>query len=173
MNSESAVNGTDLRTATEFTRFYRAHLPAVYGYLHRLCAGDVDLAEDLTQDTWMQLADAVRRGRDECADIRWLMTVARSRFLDHARRQQRSLRRLSLVASSTAEHLDPPSATDVLDGLDGLEPMHRLVLMLRYVDDLPVPDVAATIGRNITATNSLLGRARTELRARHRRHPHA
>jgi RNA polymerase sigma-70 factor, ECF subfamily len=173
VNSESAVNGIDLRTATDFTRFYRAHLPEVYGYLHRLCAGDVELAEDLTQDTWMQLADALRRGRDECADIRWLMTVARSRFLDHARRRQRSLRRLSLVASTAVEHLDPPSAADVLDGLDDLEPMHRLVLMLRYVEDLSVPEVAATIGRNLTATKSLLGRARNELRARHRRHPHA
>ena len=31
-------------------------------------------------------------------------------------------------------------------------------------DDLTVPDVAATIGRDLTATNSLLARARGELR---------
>jgi RNA polymerase sigma-70 factor (ECF subfamily) len=171
VNSESAVNRTDLRAPAEFTRFYRTHLPAVYGYLHRLAGGDVALAEDLAQDTWMQLADAVRRGDDECADIRWLMTVARSRFLDHARKQQRRLRPLALV-SSTDEHHDQPSPSDVLDGLADLEPMHRLVLMLRYVEDLTVPAVAHTIGKNVTATNSLLARARAELRARHRSHSH-
>lgn len=165
------MNRVDLRDPADFTRFYRTHLPAVYGYLHRLSGGDVALAEDLTQDTWMQLADAVRMGRDECADIRWLMTVARSRFLDHARRQQRRLRRLALVAS-TDEHHDPPSSTDVLVGLADLEPMHRLVLMLRYVEDLSVLAVADTIGKNVTATNSLLARARAELRTRHRSHPH-
>lgn len=165
------MNAPDLRSADEFTRFYRRHLPAVYGYLHRLCGGDAALAEDLTQDTWMQLADAVRRGHHECADIRWLMTVARSRFLDHARREQRRLRRLALV-SSTSEHHDPPSPTEVLAGLAEVEPMHRLVLMLRYVEDLSVPAVATTIGRNVSATNSLLARARAELRARHRSHPH-
>ncbi len=165
------MNGTDLRAPAEFTRFYRTHLPAVYGYLHRLCAGDVALAEDLTQDTWMQLADALRMGRDECADVRWLMTVARSRFVDHARREQRHLRRLAMVSSSD-EHHDPPSSTDVLAGLADLEPMHRLVLMLRYVEDLSVPTIADTIGKNVTATNSLLARARAELRARHRSQPH-
>ena len=166
MNSEPAVNTPDLRAPADFTRFYRQHLPTVYGYLHRLSGGDVALAEDLTQDTWMQLADAVRRGRHECADIRWLMTVARSRFLDHARREQRRSRRLVLVSTS-AEHHDPPSTSEVLAGLAAVEPMHRFVLMLRYVEDLPVPTIADTIGRNVTATNSLLARARAELRARH------
>lgn len=171
MNSDPAVHATDLRSPAEFTRFYRTHLPAVYGYLFRLCGNDRALAEDLTQDTWMALAKEIRRDRHECADIRWLMTVARSRFLDHARREQRRLRRLSLVASHD-EHLDPPSPGEVLDGLVRLEPMHRLVLVLRYVEDLTVPTVADTIGRNVTATNSLLARARAELRADHRSHSH-
>lgn len=171
MNTEPAVNAPDLRSPAEFTRFYRAHLPAVYGYLFRLCGNDRPLAEDLTQDTWMALAKEVARGRLECADIRWLMTVARSRFLDHARREQRGLRKLSLVVTNV-EHVDPPSATDVLDGLVSLQPLHRLVLMLRYVEDMSVPAIADTIGRNLTATNSLLARARAELRVDHRSRPH-
>jgi RNA polymerase sigma-70 factor (ECF subfamily) len=166
VNSDPAPSVGSIRSNEDFTRFYRTHLPTVYGYLFRLCAGDRDLAEDLTQDTWMALAREVRGGRDECADVRWLMTVARSRFLDHARRRQRAIRKLALV-SSTEEQADPPSRSEVLAGLSTLEPMHRLVLMLRYVDDLPVPAIAATIGRNVTATNSLLARARTELRSHH------
>jgi len=168
VNLEPASRHGDISSPEEFTRFYREQLPTVYGYLFRLSAGDRELAEDLTQDTWMALAREVRRGHHECADIRWLMTVARSRFLDHARRRQRALRKLALV-SSVDEQADPPSRDDVLDGLSMLEPMHRLVLMLRYVDDLPVPSVAQAIGRNITATNSLLARARRELRLHHDR----
>lgn len=117
----------------------------------------------------MALARELRRGRNECADIRWLMTVARSRFLDHARRKRRAGRTLALV-SSNDEYTDPPTRHEVLAGLSALEPMHRLVLMLRYVDDMPVPTVAASIGRNVTATNSLLARARAELRVHHGSH---
>lgn len=171
MNSDPAVSAPDLRPNASFACFYRANLPAVYGYLFRLCAGDRELAEDLTQDTWMALAREVRRGRSECADIRWLMTVARSRFLDHARRKRRAGRTLALV-SSNDEYTDPPTRHEVLAGLSSLEPMHRLVLMLRYVDDMPVPTVAASIRRNVTATNSLLARARAELRVHHGSHRH-
>jgi RNA polymerase sigma-70 factor (ECF subfamily) len=171
VTSEHAVSQSDIQSADGFARFYRHHLPSVYGYLFRLCAGDRSLAEDLTQDTWMALASEVRRGRIECADIRWLMTVARSRFLDHARREQRRARKLALVATSDV-HEEPPGREEVLSGLSRLEPMHRLVLMLRYVDDMPLPTVAASIGRSPTATNSLLARARAELRQHHRSHRH-
>jgi RNA polymerase sigma-70 factor (ECF subfamily) len=99
------------------------------------------------------------------------MTVARSRFLDHARREQRRLRKLTLVAVSD-EQVDPPRASEVLDGLVHIEPIHRLVLVLRYVEDLTVPAVAEAIGRNLTATNSLLARARAELRATRRSNSH-
>ena len=71
-----------------FRAFYRAYLPLVYGYLLRLCAGDKSQAEDLTQDVWFALVDELKRGHTERADVRWLMTVARSRFIDYARRER-------------------------------------------------------------------------------------
>ena len=36
--------------------------------------------------------------------------------------------------------------------------------MLRYVDDLPVPEVAAVLGRSVHATETLLVRARRAFR---------
>jgi RNA polymerase sigma-70 factor (ECF subfamily) len=149
----------------DFRVFYRAHLPAVYGYLLRLCAGNRAQAEDLTQDVWFALVDELNRGHAERADVRWLMCVARSRFIDQARRQRLVRSKMSLLrrVDDREEDVDP-SGGQVLDGLDRLRPMHRAVLMLRYVDDLPVPEVAAAIGRDLGATNSLLARARAELR---------
>jgi RNA polymerase sigma-70 factor (ECF subfamily) len=147
----------------EFIAFYRLHLASVYGYLLRLCAGDRVQAEDLTQDVWVALVDELRQGHVERADPRWLISVARSRFIDHARRER--LGRLKLLL--LPRRLDPdtdPASNDVLDRLAELQPLHRAVLVLRYVDDLPVLQVAAAIGRDLTATNSLLARARAELR---------
>jgi RNA polymerase sigma factor (sigma-70 family) len=78
-----------------FRAFYRAHLPAVYGYLLRLCVGDKAQAEDLTQDVWVALVEALRQGHTDRANVRWLITVARSRFLDHARRERRGWSKLA------------------------------------------------------------------------------
>jgi len=155
--------GAGVGDPERFAAFYRAHVSDVYGYLLRLCAGDRSQAEDLTQDVWLALVEELRHGRTERADIRWLITVARSRFIDQARRERRRESKLELVRREQPRE-DEPTSGDVLDKLDKLQPLHRAVLVLRYVDDLSVPDVAVAIGRNLTPTNSLLARARAELR---------
>jgi RNA polymerase sigma-70 factor (ECF subfamily) len=162
---------TEVMSPDAFRRFYRQHVPAVYGYLLHLCAGDRSRAEDLTQDTWMALVKQLQAGRAECADIRWLITVARSNFIDWARRDRRLRAKLQLVVAGQPTQDIDPAPHEVLDQLAGLQPMHRLVLVMRYVEDLPVPTIAAAIGRDVTATNSLLARARGELR-RHAQEAH-
>lgn len=163
MEHDRAAAGAAVMSPDAFCTFYRAALPDVYGYLLRLCAGDRAQAEDLTQDVWVALVEELRKGRPERADIRWLLTVARSRFVDLARREQRRESKLELLRR---DHLtdDEPTDTDVLSRLAELQPLHRAVLVLRYVDGLAVADIAAVVGRSVTATNSLLARARAELR---------
>jgi RNA polymerase sigma-70 factor (ECF subfamily) len=146
-----------------FSTFYRAHLPEVYGYLLRLCAGDKARAEDLTQDVWVALVEELRRGHNERADVRWLIAVARSKFLDLARRERRAWSKLALIQRDEQTDVEPTGMV-VLGRLAELQPLHRAVLVLRYVDGLSVPEVAEAIGRGLTGTNSLLARARAELR---------
>ena len=48
--------------------------------------------------------------------------------------------------------------------LGELAPQHRAVLTLRYLDDLPVAQVAELVGRSLHATEGLLVRARSAFR---------
>ena len=57
-----------------------------------------------------------------------------------------------------------PLGDDATAALGALTPEHRTVLVLRYVDDLPVADIARIVGRSTRATESLLVRARAALR---------
>ena len=161
MELGGTLPGELVTSPAAFRDFYQEHLPTVYGYLLRLCAGNQAQAEDLTQDVWVALVEELRRGHVERADVRWLITVARSRFLDHARRERLSWSKLRLIAQTDDVE---PTSNEVLDRLASLQPLHRAVLVLRYVDGLSVSEVAAVIGRELTATNSLLARARAELR---------
>ena len=55
-------------------------------------------------------------------------------------------------------------AADTRAVLDRLGPHHRLALTLRYLDGLPVPEVARLLDRSLHATEALLVRARTAFR---------
>ena len=65
------------------------------------------------------------------------------------------------VSSPWEEEIEAGRAVEVL-GM--LLPQHRLVLTLRYLDGLSVPEIAALLDRTVHATESLLARARGAFR---------
>jgi len=139
---------------------YDEALPQVYGYLLSRC-GRRALAEDLTAETFLAAVTA-----DGPLSVGWLIGVARHKLADHWRHQAREERGLSLVPAEPAPRwedcvLDAVTAHEVLDRLG---PHHRLALTLRYLDGLPVPEVARLLDRTLHATEALLVRARTAFR---------
>ena len=158
--------------AERFLDLYDRALPQVYGYLLARC-GQRAVAEDLTAETFLAAVDAVRvvrGGPPPPLSTGWLIGVARHKLCDHWRRLAREERTLRAVAAEPGpgpadpwdEALDAVTAREVLGRLG---PHHRAALTLRYVDDLPVPEVAAVLGRTVHATEALLVRARSAFRA--------
>ena len=154
-------------TATAVLDLYDRALPEIHGYLLSRCR-DSQLAEDLTSDTFLAAVSAVRRDAVPDLTIAWLITVARNKLVDHWRRQEREERKLRLVHDAGDEVTDDWDATvdaAVAHGiLAGLGAHHRAALSLRYLDGLPVPEVAEALGRTVHATEALLVRARVAFR---------
>jgi RNA polymerase sigma factor (sigma-70 family) len=149
-----------------FDEFYDRALPVVYGYLLRLCGGDREEAWDLTQDSWMTVIDQLAQGQTDKATVGYLLSVARSRYLDAWRRRRRLQRKLRLVwAGARDTESAELSAGKVLDHLSVCSAEHRVVLMLAHVDDLPIAEIAEMLGSSVSSTYSLLARARGELRS--------
>ncbi len=146
---------------------YDRALPQVYGYLVSRC-GSASVAEDLTGETFLAAVSAVKRGTVPDLTIAWLVGVARHKLVDHWRRSAREERNLQLAADDAREEDDPwdaqLDATAARAALDRLGPHHRSALMLRYLDGLPVPEVAEHLGRTVHATEALLVRARSAFR---------
>src|SRR5690606_36194111 len=100
---------------------------------------------------------------------RWVFTIAHRRLVDERRR--RKVRR-DHAADEPAEHLvaDAAECSDALDpqllaALDRLTPLQREVVVLRFVADLPLNDVARIVRRPRTAVKSLQARALAQLEA--------
>jgi RNA polymerase sigma-70 factor, ECF subfamily len=167
------VSGNAARTADDaverFLALYDAALPYVYGYLLARC-GRAVLAEELTSETMLAAVDSLKRGAQPASlSTAWLLGIARHKLVDYWRRlgrEERSLRTIASQAGDEAEdpwdvHLDSLRARATLERL---APQHRAVLTLRYLDDLPVAEVADIIDRTEHATEALLVRARVAFR---------
>ena len=151
-----------------FADSYRSTMPVVYRYLYRGTAGDVQLAEELTQTTFEIAVRSFGEGHVQALDPAWLQTVARSRLIDHYRRARRERVKLKLLAGRREHDGDVPDelgSARAHAALEALTAPYRLALMLRYVDGLSVAEVAQLLGKSVRATESLLVRARGALRA--------
>jgi RNA polymerase sigma-70 factor (ECF subfamily) len=150
-----------------FLAFYQEAVPEVYGYFLHRC-GDSATAEDLTSETFLAAVRNIEDGRAAPLGVPWVIGVARHKLADHWRRRARDERLLDALEQHPAPHEDPWDvrldqlrANEVLAALGA---HHRLALTLRYVDGLPVTDVADLIGRTPGATEALLVRARAAYR---------
>ena len=145
---------------------YDQALPEVYGYLASRC-GSAPVAEDLTSETFLAAVDAVRRGAVPDLTVAWLIGVARHKLVDHWRRQGRERDVVEPAEDAVDDwdvHLDQLQAHATLAELG---PHHRSALTLRYLDGLPVREVADCLGRTEGATEVLLVRAKAAFRARY------
>jgi RNA polymerase sigma-70 factor (ECF subfamily) len=148
-------------------KLYDDALPHVYGYLLARC-GDVGLAEDLTAESFLAAVHAVRKPGAPDPSIPWLIGVARHKLADHWRRVEREQRGLRLLDREPSRVDDPWDAVvdriRAREVLDRLGAHHRAALTLRYLDGLPVPEVARYLDRSLHATEALLVRARAAFR---------
>jgi RNA polymerase sigma-70 factor (ECF subfamily) len=158
--------GALVRDEIAFRDWYDRTLPRVYRYLLSRCSGDVALAEELTQQTYVEALRHADRFDGRSSVVTWLCAIGRNKLVDHYRRKGRDLRRqteLTLLPGRDAWG-DTETRDAVEHALDALAPDQRLALIFRYLDGLPVREVASALGRTEAATESLLSRARESFR---------
>ena len=162
--SETQVDGA-VGAERDFVALYERSVRDVYSYLMSR-VGDRSVAEDLTQEVFM--AGVARADAGEEVGFPWLIAVARNKLVDHWRARDREDRKLGLVHSAP-----PPPDADAFAisdfgaaeaALATLNPTYRTALVLRHVDDLSVPEVAAHLGRTVEATEQVLTRSRVAFR---------
>ncbi len=116
--------------------------------------------EGLTGDVFVAVTEKLGGFRgDDAALRRWVFTIAHHRRVDEIRRDLRRPETLS-EAPTAPPTIDPaPLDPDLVAALDRLTPDQRDVVVLRYVADLSLRDVARITGRRTGAVKMLQARA--------------
>lgn len=137
---------------------YRTLAPAVLGYLRAQRAPD---PEDLLGDVFVQVARDLPRFRgDDAAMRRWVFSIAHNRLVDARRRQARRPRSADrAVPDRAGAPLPDPIDPELVAALSELTAEQREVVVLRFVADLPLADVARITSRRVGAVKAMQRRA--------------
>jgi len=155
-----AINGD----VSAFKRLYERHLNHVYGLVFRLC-GDRSMADDLTQDVFIQLWDKLSSFRFESKFSTWLYSVTSHICLSELRRQKRWFQRYKNSAKETEEPVDNGEAD--LSKLDKLllklPDQARQVFVLHALEGYSHQQIATSLGVAVGTSKAQFHRARKNI----------
>jgi RNA polymerase sigma-70 factor (ECF subfamily) len=166
------------RDRAAWTQAFDRHSGDVYSFLACLVRGNQSLTEDLHQEVWLAAIDRISQFSPDRGSLRdWLLAIARNRVTQYYRQQttRRTItaseladeaadkeRYASFLPDDLLEHIERQDA--VRASLAMLSSDARDALVMKYVNGLPVIEIATHTGRTPKAVESLLSRARVQLR---------
>ncbi len=143
-----------------------------------------ELAEDLTQETFIKVLGAIESYRPEYRFSSWIFKIANNASIDQLRR--RALDTLSLDGSPHAETPDAIEATSlqisdsaesaldevanrelggqIEEAIGQLRPEYRSCILLRHVEGRPYEEIAEMLDLPLGTVKTYIHRARNELR---------
>jgi RNA polymerase sigma-70 factor (ECF subfamily) len=148
---------------TDFDAFFRAEYPRLVGALS--VAVGAEQAADVAQEAFVRANARWSRVRRMDRPGAWTRRVALNLVTDHHRRlrRRRAIDPL-LVADESVEMA--PQDRDLAEALAALPTRQRLVVVLHYLLDLSVADVAREMGISDGTVKATLHQARASLRAK-------
>jgi RNA polymerase sigma-70 factor (ECF subfamily) len=148
-----------------FDEIVRCYGPRIHALCLRML-GDPDAAFDAAQETFVRAYDRLPRFRGDAALGTWLYRIAANTSLEMLRRRRRHPEEAlpeTLPAGDAAwERVVEEQAT--LQLLQRLHPTYRLVLALRYFEELSCDEIAGVMACSVSQVWVTLKRARDAYR---------
>ena len=124
-----------------FGRLYDLYAPLVHGILlARVPRAEVD---DLVQDIFLHALKKLHTLRDSAAFGPWIAMIARNRAMDYHRRSRETVEVTEDLRSTDSS---VSKAKEILEMIRGLPEAYRETLVLRLVEGMTGPEIAARTG---------------------------
>ncbi|GAI74513.1 unnamed protein product [marine sediment metagenome] len=153
----------------------------IYSLIFNQVSGDREAAQDITQETFLAALKSVGKFRGQSKVYTWLYSIASKKVADFYRRQKREVKYQTESSHIHAVELDRIPGGDPLvsstveseetrravqETLSCLPLHYRQVLLLKYVEEMPVLEISQVMKRSPKSIEGLLTRARKELQNR-------
>ena len=165
-----------------FRQLFDQYFPRLYRFALARLNGDADAAGEVVQQTFCRAIERLDGYRGEAALYTWFCQICNNLIMDFFRNRSQENRRIVLIEDSPeiqavlAALTDPDGERGEADlvrrdvtrlvqaTLDHLPERYGDVLEWKYVDELPVAEIASRLTLSVKAAESLLGRARQAFR---------
>ncbi len=140
------------------------HQARLNGYLRALLDNEAATADAL-QDVWLAVWRGLPHLRDPDAFVAWMLRIARDRaFRELRRRGVPTVPADDTLPAGEAPEFTAEDAAEVRAAVGRLPPMHRDVLLLRYVEGLSYDQIAGVVGVPVGTVRSRLFHAKRLMR---------
>lgn len=147
--------------------FYDRYAPRIHRFILRALGGfsSPPDAEDLLQETFLALAEALPFFRGDAALFTFACAIAHRKTMSFLRTSARRARIVSALEPVESAAGDPFSRDPTLyRALAALKPQYRELLHLKYVEEATTAEIATIVEATEHAVESKLKRARDALR---------
>jgi RNA polymerase sigma-70 factor (ECF subfamily) len=156
-------------TADDFSDLYRKHQGLVRAVIFQITASDAAGVDDLVQEAFIRIWKGIGNFRGDAQITSWIYRITANVALDYTRsagrRRESSHEILPDIASPQATPDQALSSKQLVEkGLKKLSEDHRVVLVLAYLHDLPLAEVADVLGISEGTVKSRLHYAKSEFR---------
>jgi RNA polymerase sigma-70 factor, ECF subfamily len=151
-----------------FALILRAYETPIFNYVYRI-VGDRALAEDLTQDVFVRVFQALPRFSLRCKFTTWLFQVTKNRVLDELRaRERRPHAVIAIEDAPRLEIVDPPvERLETVEALwravRDLNPDLKMALLLRDIAGMPYNEIADSLEITLATVKWRIFKAREEV----------
>lgn len=167
-NEGSLIAASQQGDCTAFAILYRGQRDRIYALCWRMCAGDRALAEDMTQDAFVQAWRKLDTFRGDAKFSTWLHRLTVNVVLGDKRRQSRRLQTISddqQLSESTQGAQDWQGGDQDLErAIARLPERARTVLILNTIEGYSHAEISAATGMAEGSSKAQLHRARQLLK---------
>ena len=147
---------------------YDAHVDRIYRLAFRL-AGDDELAQEFTQDTFVRAFERLDSFRGEAKLSTWLHAIATTVTLNGLRKVKRFHRRETVLDDAAAvstgrRSAEPDLKLRLAQAIDGLAEGYRTVFVMHDVEGYTHEEIGAALDIETGTSKAQLSRARAKLR---------
>ena len=150
------------RRAGDFDAFFSQNYWSIVRSL-TAAFGDQEAAAEAVQDAFIKAYARWRRVRGLDAPAAWVRHVALNKLRDQHRRSERVRRAEDAAGVLEDTHTLPPEHDEIVRLLQPLPERQRTAMALYYIEDLPVAEIAASMGISQGAVKAHLSQARANV----------